>query len=325
MRRQILCTAAMLALSAAAVLPAGAQDAPAWSRTPDGVPDRVRLLVRGDDFGYTRASNAAMVRALDAGIMRSVSVMPVGPWIEETAALLQGRDGISIGIHLTVNSEWDRLRWRPLTPAGRVPSLVAPDGAFFKNYRADAADVRAHLARLQPDQRAALERILTRDPPRPGEVELELRAQIARARALGLTVDYLDCHMGTVCSGELRPVLIRLSEELCLPVPELGWMAHEEIGIDWHVSPEQATADLRQLLLGLAPGLYRLVVHTAEDTPELRGVDSVVGEAEARSRNTQLLIMESPAIRRTIEEAGIELVTVRDLWDDRSCRLRLQP
>lgn len=42
--------------------------------------------------------------------------------------------GLEVGVHLTLTSEWDNVKWRPLTHA---PSLVNPDGYFFQMTYAD--------------------------------------------------------------------------------------------------------------------------------------------------------------------------------------------
>lgn len=312
---------AVIVGSVPSVLPVAAQEAPAWSRaaTED---TRVRLFVRGDDFGYTHASNAALARALETGLMRSASVLVTGPWVRETAAMLRERPEMSVGVHLAVTSEWNRLRWSPISPAGAVPSLVAADGAFFKNFRGLDPSVIRRLAAMRPADRREMEAIIGTAPPAVAEVAVEVRAQVERARALGLRVDYLDCHMGAVCEGALRPVLIELAAELCLPIPELGWMAHEEIGISWSGSFEQDEAALDTLLRGLRPGLYRLVVHPAEISDELRSVDTLAGGEEAARRHSQLLALESPRIRRAVADARIELVGISGLWDYTNCRLK---
>ena len=45
----------------------------------------IRLIVRGDDFGYTHASNLAMVKAFEDGVMTSASVLVPGPWFAEAS------------------------------------------------------------------------------------------------------------------------------------------------------------------------------------------------------------------------------------------------
>ena len=103
----------MLALSAWA---AGAQEA---------VPS---LIVRADDMGSFRSANIACMEAFEKGIETSIEVMVVTPWFPEAARLLRENPGIDVGLHLTITSEWDNIKWRPLTSC---PSLVDSNGYFF--------------------------------------------------------------------------------------------------------------------------------------------------------------------------------------------------
>ena len=89
---------------------------------------KIRLWLRGDDFGYTHASNVAMQKAFEEGFMSSASLLVPGPWFAETAAMAKANPGWNVGVHLTITSEWNVLRWRPVSPISAVPSLVAPDG-----------------------------------------------------------------------------------------------------------------------------------------------------------------------------------------------------
>lgn len=64
-----------------------------------------------------------------------------------------------------------------------------------------------------------------------GEVELELRAQVARAHALGIEPDHLDCHQHLHFLPGLAPIVERIASEEGLPLrwpqerPRLGWLA----------------------------------------------------------------------------------------------------
>jgi hypothetical protein len=89
--------------------------------------ESIRLIVRGDDMGSSQASNEAAVRCFKDGVMRDVEVMAVGPWFPEAARLLRENPGLDAGLHLTLTSEWDNVKWRPLTAA---PSLVEKNGYF---------------------------------------------------------------------------------------------------------------------------------------------------------------------------------------------------
>jgi predicted glycoside hydrolase/deacetylase ChbG (UPF0249 family) len=118
-------------------------------------------------------------------------VMFPTPWYQETVDLLKRHPEVSVGIHLTLNSEWKNYRWGPVSGRGSVPSLVDADGYFFATSEA-----------------------LHNNHPDLGEVEKELRAQIQRALKSGLRIDYVDYHMGTVTRyPEFREIAERLAKE----------------------------------------------------------------------------------------------------------------
>jgi hypothetical protein len=266
--------------------------------------------VRGDDFGYTHASNAAMAPAFAGGIMRSASVLVTGPWFLETAELARAHPEWTVGVHLTLTSEWDRLRWRPILPVTDVPSLVAPDGFMYGGgyFSPDPGLSTAHMPHWAGH------------PPRPEEVERELRAQVRWAQRNGLRVDYLDCHMGMACAPDLLPIVRKLAEELCLPVPEKGLLGEREAVIRWdEFTVAAGRRGLEGLLRSLEPGLWRLITHPAPDHPELRAIDSEWGPDVAAERGAELALLTDPDLRVLIDELGIELVSVRDVWDYSRC------
>lgn len=302
-------------------IPAAAQESPAWGRQPSAA-SKIRLFVRGDDFGNSHASNVALREALDGGVLGWVSILVVGPWVGETTRLLEKYPNASVGLHLAITSEWDRLRWRPLLSATEVPMLVAPDGAFYKNYWKNSNSIQQRLQSLEPDARARLDRIMAAELPDPRQVEAELRAQVQRAKDLGLRIGYLDCHMGVACLPTLRPIMFKLAQELCVPIPEHGWMGHQEVGFRIEENPEATIANFRNLLVSLRPGLHRVVTHPAADTPETRAMDSFTGESEARRRQAVLTALQAPAVQQVIAERGIELVSAHDLWDYTACQLK---
>ena len=49
-------------------------------RYPQNQRRGIRVIVRGDDFGYTHASNEALPRAFAAGFMTSASLLVPAPW-----------------------------------------------------------------------------------------------------------------------------------------------------------------------------------------------------------------------------------------------------
>src|SRR5688500_1641936 len=149
---------------------AGAQPA---ARAPAAEP--TYLIIRTDDAGMSHSVNMGLQRLIDSGLPISVSVMFPTPWYQETVEILKRHPSVSVGIHLTLNSEWRNYRWEPVLRRTAVPSLVDADGYFYP---------AAHP--------------LYRNQPNLQEVERELRAQIERALGSGHKNHYADYHMGTV-------------------------------------------------------------------------------------------------------------------------------
>lgn len=88
----------------------------------------IQLLIRADDIGSSHAANLACIEAYTHGIVRSVELMVPCPWFEEASTLLNQHPDLDVGIHLTLTSEWDGVKWGPLT---RAASLEEELGQFY--------------------------------------------------------------------------------------------------------------------------------------------------------------------------------------------------
>ena len=131
-------------------------------------PDAKLLIVNCDDLGSSRSANVAVYEALRDGVATSATLMVPCPWARDAAAMYRGED---VGVHLTLNSEWETYRWGPITHS---PSLLDGDGGFPRTVE----DVWDH---------ADLD-----------EVRKECRAQLERAIYWGFDVSHIDSHMGTM-------------------------------------------------------------------------------------------------------------------------------
>src|SRR6478736_6721297 len=74
-----------------------------------------RLIVRGDDMGFSHSGNLALIKSFKEGIETSIEVIIPSPWFPEAVKMLRENPGIDIGIHLALTSEWDMIKWRPLS------------------------------------------------------------------------------------------------------------------------------------------------------------------------------------------------------------------
>jgi predicted glycoside hydrolase/deacetylase ChbG (UPF0249 family) len=252
------------------------------------------LAIRCDDVGMCHTVNLAVRKLLATGVPFSASVMVPCPWFLEAVEILKANPQIGVGIHLTLNSEWEHYKWGPVLGAARVPSLVDTKGYFYASEEAFKA---AHVDL--------------------GEVELELRAQIERALTAGLRVDYLDYHMLTaVSTPDLRAIVEGLAKEYGLGLSR--YFGESSVSI-WGDPPEDKLANLLHHVDNVQPGLSLLVIHLGMETPEMSALVDTNNTSDpyrvAVHRQAELDAITSPAFRTAIEEAGIELVTYREIID----------
>jgi predicted glycoside hydrolase/deacetylase ChbG (UPF0249 family) len=256
-------------------------------------PATPELAIRCDDVGMCHAVNQATARLVETGMPFSASVMIACPWAAEAAEILAGQPQVSIGIHLTLNSEWQHYKWGPVLGASKVPTLVDENGHFHAT-SADFAEADVDL----------------------GEVEMELRAQIDKAGRLGLEVDYLDYHMLTALSTpELQEIVERLAAEYNLGLARYFGEASASL---WDVEPDRKLESLLHVVSQLEherPTL--LVMHLGIDGPEMAALIDVNNPADPERigvhRGAELDALLSPGFRRALQEQGIRLVNYRHL------------
>ncbi|GAA3143381.1 hypothetical protein GCM10010530_73900 [Kribbella aluminosa] len=249
----------------------------------------IRLIVQGDDFGMCHAVNIGTMQAFREGILTQASAMAPCPWFPEAAALAR-ESGIPLGMHQTLTCEWDHLRWRPLTDG---PSLVGGDGTCFRTV-AEAQVSITHVDAVR-----------------------ELSTQLARFAAEGLTVDYLDFHMGEVAPEAYAEISSATGKPYIYGCPDSQRFASITF-----LSEREATAKKPWTLAYIAdltPGVHLLITHCAVATPELAGL-TAPGTNTYRwaeeYRTSDLSVVTHPEVRAAIDERGIELVTTHDAFAD---------
>jgi predicted glycoside hydrolase/deacetylase ChbG (UPF0249 family) len=260
-------------------------------------PDARLVIVNCDDLGSSRSANVAVYDALRNGVATSASLMVPCPWARDAAAMYRGED---VGVHLTLNAEWDTYRWGPITHA---PSLLDGDGGFPRTI----TDVWDH---------ADLD-----------EARRELRAQVERAIVWGFDVSHLDSHMGTVqLRAEFFDVYVELAVDFDLPLRMAGSSAQRVIGFPYRelaaaegvVFPDHfvytsvgSRRSIERALFDLEPGVTEVYVHPAIDTDELRA-----SHPDWPQRvEDHAFVTSDPSLPDLVERAGAELIGFRELRD----------
>lgn len=253
----------------------------------------VSLIVRTDDVGMSHSVNMAVQRLIDTGLPLSVSVMFACPWYQEAVEILRPHPEVSVGIHLTLNSEWKHYRWGPVSGREAVPTLVDADGYFFQSAEA-----------------------LYGNHPNAREIETELRAQIERARRSGLRIDYVDSHMDTATRyPEFREIAERLAREYDLGMSEYFG---ETIDAPQYWAPPRQKADsLVAMIDRLQPGVNVVVTHVGIDGPELAALEDMNTDHPlpemSKNRQGELDALTSPRFTEALKARSIPLITYRDL------------
>jgi hypothetical protein len=261
-------------------------------------PDARLLIVNCDDLGSTHAANVGVYESLRHGIATSATLMVPCPWAREAAARHRGED---VGVHLTLNSEWDEYRWGPITHG---PSLVDGEGGFPRTVQEvfEHADV--------------------------DEVRRECRTQIERAILWGFDVTHLDSHMGVL---QLRPeffdVYLELAVDFGLPLRLSGASSERAIGFPFRrlaaaegvVFPDRFVhlpgAGVRQaldrVLSDLRPGVTEVLAHPAIESDELRAA----APDWPRRVDDHAYLTRDQSLVSLITRVGGVLVGYRDLRD----------
>jgi len=254
-------------------------------------PTRIRLVTRGDDAGSCRDANTAIRDAFEKGILRNAGVMAPGPAFEEAARMLKDLKGLCVGLHATLTDEWNESRWGPVLGAAKVPSLVMADGTFFK----DTGAVWKHT-------------------PANDEVLAEVAAQLARARAAGLHIRYIDVHMGFDWFPGLRPRLHDFARAERLVFGQGFLPALPKVDGQ---SADPVERFIAQLEAAQAGKTYLVVTHPAYDTDQMRAMtygDRKPGEiAHERDRDRRLSMDER--ILEYCRTHGVEPIRYADLTE----------
>lgn len=247
----------------------------------------IRLVVQADDCGMCRSVNEGIALAKTDGILTQTSVMAPTPWFAEGAAMTL-RLGIPTGLHVTLTCDWEYLRWGPLTAA---PSLRDEQG-LFKNSVKAAAEGDAD------------------------EAVAEVLAQIDRAQALGLTLSYVDPHMGVSIPAAYEAACTRLGVKFMYDAIEPHH--HWDSPVMWLslATRRDRGAWFADQLEQLGPGTHMVMSHPAVSSDEMRAVTPSDAEnyfwAES-TRSADLEALCAPEVREVIEARGIELVAAGDL------------
>lgn len=267
------------------------------------LPQQKTLLIRCDDMGMSHSVNVAFEEAFMTGIPISASVMFACPWYQEAVEIIKKYDNVAVGVHLTLNSEWRNYKWGPVTGKDAVPSLVDSNGYFLPSRD-----------------------LFFKNNPATEDVAKELRAQVERAVNSGITIDYLDYHMGTAMDRpEYRDIVESLAKEFNLGISRYFGEYYTN-GI-YNDPPEEKEDSLFYILNNeLKDSVVNLLVcHIGKDYPELQAMRdlNIFGLKEmSLHRQAELNSLTSERIQKFLKSGEFRLINYADLKQREKVRPR---
>ena len=272
------------------------------------------VIIHTDDIGMCHASVQAFQELWAFGTITSGATMVPCPWFPAVAQLCRENPAIDMGVHATLNAEWESYRWGPVSTREAGSGLMDEAGYFHQWHQA------------------------VYDHAKPEEVEKEVNAQIERALAAGIDVTHVDSHMGTIMSPLFIQSYIQAASSRLLPsmLPRLNAKGIEMMGVgeqerimympimqmlesmglpmvDGLLSmplnePEESRQmEIAKELLGDLPeGITHFVLHPSVDTPELR---AIAPDWESRVANYN--VFRSEEFKTFLEREDFKLIGYR--------------
>jgi predicted glycoside hydrolase/deacetylase ChbG (UPF0249 family) len=278
-----------------------------------GYSDTDRLLIiHTDDIGMCQASVQAFKDLWEFGTISSGAVMTPCPWFPAAAAMCRENPLMDMGVHATLNSEWDAYRWAPISTRDPQSGLLDEDG-YFHQWRDAVYENATESA-----------------------VEAEVNGQVERALAAGIDVTHIDTHMGTILHPKFVKSYLQAGISRLIPnmLPRPGAQGLDTMGIDDATMAMYAPIlqqletqglpmldglfslplehgdnhiELVKMILGKIPtGLSHFIIHPSVDTPELR---AICPDWKGRVANYQAFM--SAELKTIIQGSDIHLIGYR--------------
>ena len=250
-------------------------------------------------MGYSHAGNEALIKCFTEGIERSIEVIVPSPWFPEAVKLLSQHRDIDVGVHLAITSEWDNVKWRPLTDC---PSLRDENGYFYPfiwpnpNYPGRAIKDHSWNA---------------------NDIEKEFRAQIEMAKKHIPHISHISAHMGcTEISDEVKTITKKLAKEYNIDI-DLQQHGVTYISYDGpHKTLPEKKESFKKMLGKLVEGkTYLFVDHPGLDTEELRAIHHIGYENVSEDRQGVTSLWTDPEIIALIKERKIKLISYAEVDD----------
>jgi chitin disaccharide deacetylase len=280
------------------------------------------VILHADDIGMCQASIDAYADLVDFGLISSAATMVPCAWFPATAIFCREHAAkVDMGVHVTLNSEWNPCRWRPISTSDPASGLVDDEGYFHRELES------------------------TRDQADADAIYTEIKAQVSQALNAGIDVTHIDSHMFAIgqrpdffqsymrvaMEHQLPSLLLRVRMEAVREMVKgqieddsLVTIAHHLQELENQGLPmvdnmqvtslhthENRLEHIKEIIDSFEPGTINyFIIHPVKDTPEIRMLAT-----DWRARVADYRTFTSEKARALFHEAGIHLIGWRVLRD----------
>lgn len=153
----------------------------------------LQKIFNADDFGISKGVNAAIVKAHREGILNSASLMINQKYAAEAVKLAKEMPELEMGLHVNLTNEY------PAASVQEIPLLVDGQGKLKNGF------VNLLLISFLKPRQLRL------------QVEIEMRAQIAKYLTTGLPLQHLDSHRHVHMIPQIFKTMRKLQKEFEVP------------------------------------------------------------------------------------------------------------
>ncbi len=272
------------------------------------------VIIHTDDIGMCHASVQAFRDLWEFGTITSGAVMVPCPWFPATAEMCRANPEMDMGVHSTLNAEWENYRWGPVSTRDQLSGLMDEKGYFHQWNEAVYQNAK------------------------PEAVEIEINLQVERALAAGIDVSHIDSHMGSIMNPLFIQTYIKSAASRLLPnmLPRASATGMEMMGISakelqiyapimqhlesqgipmldglFAMPLEHADDHIgvaKKILSELPVGISHFILHPSIDSPELR---AICPDWQARTANFNAFM--SDELKHFIKNSGIKLIGYRQI------------
>ncbi len=229
----------------------------------------MKLVINGDDLGYTMANTLGIIEAFSHGILRSTTALANSEYLLQARDLTKDLDGLGIGVHLTLTLG------KPLT---ENRTLHDEDGSFYPG--------RTTIWKNDPDYQ---------------EIYREWKAQIERfIEVFGKMPTHLDSHHSV---HDATPKAMEISRQLA---DEYGLQLRRYSRFRFVSGFYGPTATKQQLIALLQENIYNDIEIMCH--PGFCDLNLYRSSSYSLDRVRELDVLCDPEVIQFVRDNNIELV-----------------